>query len=400
MIKKLRIKIIATSLAAIFILLAGIIAIINIINFTMVANDADVILEMIEIGKGQFGTPLRPPEERQDNKDQLGPNSPEIEFSTRYFTYAFNDKGEVKQIAYRMSAYSEEEAQEWAVKLKNGNSRQGWTKSSYRYKVYNIGNDTYVTVIDQGRELGPSYRVLWISLIWICLGLIIAFIVLLVLSKKFVRPIEESNKKQENFVTEASNELKNPLTVIALENAQLSESKENYESTSAIDKQLKKLFALTVALDKLSTTKKNKYKEKSINLSELISKEIDAYSKKFEENNILVNKQINENVYCFGDEDMLQEMLYEIFENVYYFAKSKFTASLSDNNSRISIVFENDADNLPTGDLDRIFERFYKGSESNGKGLGLSVVKEIVSIHNGKVMAQSKEGIFSLKIEL
>ena len=97
---------------------------------------------------------------------------------------------------------------------------------------------------------------------------------------------------------------------------------------------------------------------------------------------------------------MLQEMLYEIFENVYYFAKSKFTASLSDNNSRISIVFENDADNLPTGDLDRIFERFYKGSESNGKGLGLSVVKEIVSIHNGKVMAQSKEGIFSLKIEL
>ena len=88
----------------------------------------------------------------------MGPESPEMNASMRYFTYAFDSDGNAEQIAYQISAVTEEEAESWAESL--ADEKMGWTRGTYRYRVYEHKDKTYVTVIDQGRELLPSFRIL------------------------------------------------------------------------------------------------------------------------------------------------------------------------------------------------------------------------------------------------
>ena len=77
--------------------------------------------------------------------------------------------------------------------------------------------------------------------------------------------------------------------------------------------------------------------------------------------------------------------------------KQEFIARVSDNGPGI-----------PQADLDMIFEKFFRSGSSRsqkieGVGLGLSIVKEIVNAHNGKIYAESKEGqgcTFVIKLPL
>ena len=63
----------------------------------------------------------------------------------------------------QISAVTEEEALSWARSLR-GENKRGWTRGVYRYRVYKTNHITYVTVIDQSRELLPCFRILLICL--------------------------------------------------------------------------------------------------------------------------------------------------------------------------------------------------------------------------------------------
>ena len=143
--------------------------------------------------------------------------------SLRYFTVAFSQNGEtVETVAYRISAVTESEAQSWASELLKETT--GWTKFTYRYRVYGKGGVTYVTVIDQGREMLPSYRILIISAIGEAICLVIGWFVLLAIGRKIYAPIEEADRKQKNFIRNANKEFRVPLTVIS-GNTELTERK-------------------------------------------------------------------------------------------------------------------------------------------------------------------------------
>lgn len=74
--------------------------------------------------------------------DRMGPESPELPYSARHFTYRFSEKGEAEEVAFNISAFSKEEARELAQKLRNG--MVGCTNTTYRYRVFHDGKYTDV----------------------------------------------------------------------------------------------------------------------------------------------------------------------------------------------------------------------------------------------------------------
>ena len=69
------------------------------------------------------------------------------------------------------------------------------------------------------------------------------------------------------------------------------------------------------------------------------------------------------------------------------------------------IVVRNDAERIPDGNLDVVFDRFYRLQEARaskvaGTGIGLSMAKEIVNLHHGKITATGKDGVFEIKAVL
>ena len=159
-------KFVLYAVLAVFILLTLLLGIINAMVFTMAARDADEITEMLASGKGKFQEDEPPAPDGHNPMGMIGPDSPELIATVRYFTVSFKQEGEketVKLVSYNISAVSEEEAIEWARSLKNEST--GWSRGVYRYRVFERGKKVYVTVIDHSRELLTAFRILVFSLV-------------------------------------------------------------------------------------------------------------------------------------------------------------------------------------------------------------------------------------------
>ena len=87
----------------------------------------------------------------------------------------------------------------------------------------------------------------------------------------------------------------------------------------------------------------------------------------------------------------------ELIDNAVKFALTKVSFTLKNENGYVVIETANDA-SLPDGPADQVFDRFTTLENSDGTGLGLSYVKDIVKAHKGRASAEVAGGIFTLRI--
>jgi signal transduction histidine kinase len=137
------------------------------------------------------------------------------------------------------------------------------------------------------------------------------------------------------------------------------------------------------------------------NLDELIINVVDSYSIHLNSNHkqLLLNIQSNGKYLTYGDKDKIRQVFINVLSNAV-----KFT----DNNGRITIKIYNEKDNIVViiqdngigikkSDLPYIFERLYRGDKSRheieGSGIGLTITRQIMSLHSGTVDVDSEENV-------
>ena len=418
MIKKLRRKFIIFAELSIFALLAVILVSINVANFVMVANDADTITQILADNKGAFpvreggqeGGPI-PPEQTsqtpQFNEGPMGPRSPETKDSVRFFSIKINADGTATPVerGFHINAVAEEEAIAWAKTLSS--KSVGWTRTYYRFRAYTPADEPttrYVTVIDQGRELSPSYRVLYASLIGSGVGLVVSLLILFFVAKQFVKPLEISDKKQRRFISDASHELKTPLTIISA-NAELLELEhgEN-ENVAAIVKQVGHLTNMVRDLNDLARVGEKTEKSK-FDIATIADEMFRTFETSFQAKNIKATSNLPTSLEFESNEGLVRKLLSIVLENASKYALSYVNFSVKSEQSRAIIICKNDANLASNGPMDKVFERFYRsdearGSSIEGSGIGLSIAKEIVTTLNGRIYAYGEGKEFILKTEL
>lgn len=391
---------------AIFILLTVLLCVINSVNFAMASDDADHLTERIADQNGMFRNDRQLRDYRKKDPfnipgfENMGPYSPEMDYSLRYFTFAFDKDGNAENVAFKMSSISESEAESWAKTLIDGQT--GWTRVNYRYRVYKIDKKMYVTVIDQGRELTSPYRILIISVSGGVVLLILSLIILMFAGRRIFRPIEESNRKQKQFIANVENEFRVPLTVINA-NTELIERKHGPdETTNTINKQVRRMTATVRDMSSLSVFEEKDNNISTLHLSDILSMTIDSRSAELEQKKIKLVCEIADDIAFEGDGIKLKKMFEEIVDNAVKFAGAEVVFRMQKNNNRILFTQENDT-TLKDGSIDQIFDRFTmldNAKNTEGIGLGLSYVKQIVLAHNGRINAKVENGRFILQMSL
>ena len=398
---KVRKKFVVYAMAAVFALLTVLLAIINGINFTMASEDADRVTQMIAGGKGSFGQDGKEPD-GSDYKagpriGKMGPDSPETPYSARFFTYRFDNDGNCEEIAFRISAFTREDAEALAERLKN--ERTGWTYLTYRYRVYREGDFTYVTVVDQGREMLPCYRILIISVIGELIGLGACLAFLIIMSRRVTKPIEDADRKQRKFISEAENGFKVPLTVINASAEVIEKENGPSEYTGAIRRQVKRMTELTKQLGAFAIIEEDR-DISPCDLSLILLAAADSAEAKAAERGIKTSRDILPDVRIDGNEEALRRAVSELCENALKFALSFIDFSLSSSDGHTVLSVSNDT-SLPDGDADQAFDRFTRLENASGvpgSGLGLSYVKDVVKAHNGRLSASVSGGAFTVRI--
>lgn len=390
-------------MAAIFVLLTLLLSVINVAEFTLAAQDADKMTQMLSEENGAFGPDRNKPKDgwRFGGSGPMGPASPETQASLRYFTFAFDAHGNARKVSFEINSISEAEAEQWARRLTN--ETIGWTRVSYRYRTYIKNGMTYVTVIDQGRELLSAYRILLISGIGEIVVLLISFVVLTAVSEKLLDPIAAADRKQKRFIAEIETNFKVPLTVLSAGTELLEREHGATEITTSMQRQLKKLMALVKDLGKLVMLADGVYSLQPLDLSALCKKLLKDNEQRLAGRGIRLEGDIQPGVTVKGDAAAVEKSLAELFDNAYQFAESKAVLTLVQADGRVALTFRNDTD-LPHGMYDQVFDRFTRLENAKGlegAGLGLSHVREVILAHNGRIEALvDGDNMFTVRISI
>ena len=227
MIYKLQRRFILICTISVFTVITLVLGVIIALNISSVNRNMDVLADRVSEGGGKFPGPMengsyhdkKPPK----GENETGFITPETPFATRHFTVFFDNQGAViKTNTESIYSIDEESAISFAEKAIQSDNVRGWL-SHYRYKVFPTAAGTGVVFVDGSMHRSTLIQSTTIAVFVLlgCAALVLLLIILL--SKKAVKPIAESYEKQKQFITNANHELKTPLTLI-LTNLDIAES--------------------------------------------------------------------------------------------------------------------------------------------------------------------------------
>ena len=230
-----------------------------------------------------------------------------------------------------------------------------------------------------------------------CIGWLAVLAIVTVASGAVIRPMVESYSKQKRFITDASHEIKTPLAVIdAANEVQEIESGES-EWTQSIHEQVARLTALTERLVFLARMDEGSagFTMTSIDLSEAVDKAAAPFESVAVSRGKRLSTSITSGVRAHADAAAVAQVVELLLDNATRYASEGSVIELSlrafsrgQGKGAAELVVSNAVDELPEGDLDRLFDRFYRAdvsrsSKTGGSGVGLSVVRAIAEAHGG-----------------
>ena len=426
MAKKLRWRFVLISMLSLAAVLAVIMLTINLTNYAEVKNNADVLLEALAEGGGQFRFAEPRALEGEENAEppaegSAPPEMPdgamrgrrvidfeegerfsaETPYETRFFTVVLLDDGTYLANTDQIAAVNGETAVNLAKSALDSGKTKGYS-GVYRYLVVNEGK--MVLFVDCFRGLKTAENFLETSLIVSAAVLVGMFLLVFLFSKRAVKPIAEAYERQKQFITEASHELKTPITIISANNELLQLEHGDNESTDAIEHQVKRLSSMVKNLVSLSRLDEVEHIEKKeCNLSDCLSEHLDLYRNALTAGDRRLTVDVDEGVTLVGNLDLLAQLTSILLDNAIKYAATHTEVSLK-REKGIVLTVSNDAAGLTDGDKSRCFERFYRDADVaagiEGSGIGLAIAKQIVELHRGAITAYAKNGVFTVRVTL
>lgn len=411
--RRLRRKFILVAMGAVTVVLTLIIAGINIVNYSHICKISDVRLDYILAGKDGIGWTY---ELSADSGVGMGVESgrgvsgdrasifighfegmtAESPFDTRYFTVTLAGNEAVEVNTARIAAVGSRRAMRIAAKLYAKGSTSGFS-GNYRYTTTSQGDETTYVFVDCTRELANFHSFLSASVAISCIGWLAVLAIVAGASDAVIRPMVESYSKQKRFITDASHEIKTPLAVIdAANEVQEIESGES-EWTQSIHEQVARLTTLTERLVFLARMDEGSagFTMASIDLSEAVDKAAAPFESVAVSRGKRLSMSVATGVRAHADAAAVAQVVELLLDNATRYASedsvielSLRAVSRSKGKGAADLVVSNAVDELPEGDLDRLFDRFYRAdmsrsSKTGGSGVGLSVVRAIAEAHGG-----------------
>ena len=207
------------------------------------------------------------------------------------------------------------------------------------------------------------------------------------LSKKTLKPIEENLNLQMEFISNASHELKTPITVITMENEVLLREK-NHSKEELLHQIKSNLEEVNILLE---LARNNKITLDKIKVIDVVNNACDKLKILSKKKNITILNNID-NLKILANKDILEEVIVIILDNAIKYSDKNTTIKIYSKNSKIFI--EDEGIGIKEKDLKYIFDRFYRADKSHsteGYGLGLSLAKHLTEKMKLKISAYNNK---------
>ncbi len=252
-----------------------------------------------------------------------------------------------------------------------------------------------------------NYFISFISLIMIIIVIIIVFLRKTIIHNNYKRQMK---KNRQTLIENLSHDLKTPLSVLKVNTALLKkgilDEKEQKSCLKVLDNSIDSLDSIIEDLYAVAHLKDILIEKKfiSINISKFLKDVYNQHKDIFSKQNKrleYIEDCNHRDARVSMDRNSMYRAISNLLSNALKFT-DEFDSTILEykvESNKVTIIVKDTGKGIDKESLEHVFERFYQGdnqSKALGKGLGLSITKEIVRMHNGRITVKSKKGEYTI----
>ena len=424
MLKKMQRRFVGAAMAAFTAVILVLFCVVNAGNYRSVASQQDDTLsQLLALGSQSAPTNGETPPDKPygevgaalpDNvpvpRIDGGKNfSPEVPYMFRYFSVRYDADGQLSQVDQDfIASISRGEAETYAADVLALSRQHGYYKG-YRYLVSASDDGTSVIFLNSERELHSIRALFWITAAVAGGCLVVVFLLVLLFSRRAIAPYMRNLAMQKQFITNASHELKTPLTAISTSADVLAMEYEDDEWVKNIQSQsvrLSRLISDLVTLSRLD--EENPFPERTeFSLSDAVWETAEPFTSLARSRGRSYTQNIEDGLTMTGDRTAVQQMVSILLDNANKYTPEGGSISLSARRAgrKNEISVSNTCEGAESIDVTRLFDRFYRADESHstrigGTGIGLSIARATAEAHGGTIEASVSGNTITFRVKI
>lgn len=306
-----------------------------------------------------------------------------------------------------------DEARDYAKRaLSSGSSNGSIEKdgTSYSFNIRKAKDINLIIFVNDSFTDTANGNLLKASLLAGTVIWFILFVLIVIVSGYIIKPVSENMERQKQFISNASHELKTPVTVISATIDIISSKKGSDRWTECIKEQAKKMKLLVSELLDLSRLLEAHTDKKSFSvydISSTVSSSVLYFESLFFESGKTLKQDIEESISMRCDENKIAQLVGILMDNALKYSdnNSEICFSLHKGKDNAVIKCSNLCSDFSANNILKLFDRFYRSDndrihEQDGFGLGLSIAQAIAELHGGSISADFKNKIITFNVTL
>lgn len=342
-------------------------------------------------------------------------NIPEVLNNTGSFYLVVNSNNRLLSIndGNLMNPLENSEARGYAQTILNSDKKNGKItkdKTTYSYSIHQEDGMKIIIFINDSFTHTANGNLLKISILVGGVIFFILFVFIVIVSGYVIKPVADSMERQKQFISDASHELKTPITVISTTIDIIGNKNGKDRWTECIKEQAVKMQRLVKELLDLSkllevNTARSGFKINDISYT--VNNSLLYFESLLFESGKTLEQDIEENIRLNCDENKISQLVGILMDNALKYSdeKSRIRFSLKKNGDYAVISCSNPCSDFSASDTSKLFERFFRSEndrihEQEGFGLGLSIAQAIAELHGGKISAAYENNIITFTVLL
>ena len=396
MFKQLQKSFVKSAMLSFTAVLLVVLVAVNVVNYRQTVNQVDRLGTMLVNNDGTFPDAPEGGMAPKEHPEHGMPKGMEFrkddQMATRYAVVRVAN-GTVQSVdRTHLVSLDEEALKELGLRIAQGTSTKGW-EGSLRYQVAKTDAGTMVVLVDANKETQQISRLMMVTGAVFVLCLAVVYVLVRLVSKRAIRPFVENVERQQQFIANASHEIKTPLAVLSANTDLLAMMGTEAKFVDSNKRQIKRLNSLVEQMLILSRYDEGEAAatKEEVDLVAVTKAIVEEILPVLNEKELQVEFTGEAQTIITTNKSAMTELIRILLDNAMKYTVGEPVITVEAKRNQLAIG--NETEPMTKEQVSQIFDRFYRVDSSRnrttgGSGLGLSIAQKIAETNNVQLTAE------------
>ena len=396
MFKQLQKSFVKSAMLSFTAVLLVVLVAVNVVNYRQTVNQVDRLGTMLVNNDGTFPDAPEGGMGPKEHPEHGMPKGMEFrkddQMATRYAVVRVANNAVQSVDRTHLVSLDEEALKELGLRIAQGTSTKGW-EGSLRYQVAKTDAGTMVVLVDANKETQQVSRLMMVTGAVFILCLAVVYVLVRLVSKRAIRPFVENVERQQQFIANASHEIKTPLAVLSANTDLLAMMGTEAKFVDSNKRQIKRLNSLVeqmLILSRYDEGEATATKEE-VDLVAVTKDIVEEILPVLNEKGLQVEFTGEAQTIITTNKSAMTELIRILLDNAMKYTVGKPVITVEAKRNQLAIG--NATEPMTKEQVSQIFDRFYRVDSSRnrttgGSGLGLSIAQKIAETNDVQLTAE------------